>query len=257
MKRLLYEKLAVLFLLLWLTPSLLLAKKLIVINADYGGSQTGPISGNQLSKVWNLKFALALQQTFLAHQYKVLMIRTGDQQIPEKSRIFQINTSKALLAISIQADREWTYSCQGTWVIISPPTRQPSLDSNGLEKWGSLPYSLYKQDRLIAENIIESLSENPKLNSWSNFYFKSTTPTSTHGRVLCLPDEDIQYATIPSIVLIPMFLTSKFDLKKFSNTDRIDAYAKKIFMGIQNALNILDSTQLRKRKFSGNQFGNN
>ncbi len=220
------------FLLLTFLPAgPLFARVKIVLDAGHGGSDTGVKSGSEVEKDWNLKFSQALEKAFAAAGYDVLSIRTKDESIPAAKRADMINASGAAAVIVIHADRDWTGSQKGPFLVVEPPTKPEAGDSAEIQRWGSVSLGEYRSSLKLARAIAQGLGVNGGFSLLSDSRGTMGEIPSADGKVFCLPHQNLRYLTRPAVVLTPLFLTSGIDIKKFSKSDALAEFASQVVEG--------------------------
>jgi N-acetylmuramoyl-L-alanine amidase len=211
------------------TPSI--AKMRVVLDAGHGGSDTGVKAGSESEKNWNLKVSQALEKAFTSAGYDVLVIRGRDESIPAAKRADLINASGAAAVIVIHADREWTGTQRGPFLVVEPPTRPEAGDVPEIQRWGAVPPNLYRSSLRLARSIAQALGVNTVLSSLSDTRGTPGETLSADGKIYCLPHQSLRYLSRPAVVLTPLFLSSSSDLKKFSQSDNLAGFASQVVEG--------------------------
>src|SRR5258708_32879036 len=106
-----------------LIPSNAAAKPRVVLDAAHGGNDPGSMAGSQIEKEWNAKIVRALEKAMESEGFEVVLIRKGDETIPEDKRVEMANTSQASAVIIVHAEREWTGTQTGPLAVVEPPNR--------------------------------------------------------------------------------------------------------------------------------------
>lgn len=219
-------------------PHSLWAKPRIVLDAAHGGNDSGVKSGREVEKDWNYKVALALQKAFEENGFEVVVIRKGDTAITEDKRSELINTSQALAAIIIHADREFTGAQKGPYLVVEPPSKADLAETGESQKWGFIPLSQYRASLKLARAIGQKLEIETTFSNLSDSRGLGGETATADGRIYCLPHQSLRYLTLPAVVLTPLFLSSPSDVKKFSREDYLDDFAAKVARGTSDYLQI-------------------
>ncbi len=226
------------FLALFLFPEMSLAKPRVVLDAAHGGTDIGVKAGSETEKEWNLKIAQVLQKAFEAAGFEVVMIRRGDGALEPDKRTEMINTSQASAVIILHADREWTGSKRGPYLVVEPPTKMEAGEAVEIQKWGYITLAQYRSNLKLARAVAQKLGIGTEFSNLSDTRGTGGETPTPDGRVFCLPHQSLRYLTLPSIVLSPLFLTSSSDLKKFSNADNLAEFAAQVVQGTSEYLQI-------------------
>ncbi len=208
----------------------------VVIDPGHGGSDPGSKDGSEAEKDWNLKFAQALDKAFEAAGYQVLMTRTSDTVVDPETRLNLINSSNAKLVLVIHADREWTRTQNGPFLIVEPPNQSALANSDSVQPLGAINPVQYHASLKLAVDIGQKLGVNTSLSDLSDSRGSGAEAVSPYGRVACLPHQDLRYLSKPAVVLMPLFLTSNSDLKKFGDSAAVDQFAAKVVQGVNGYL---------------------
>jgi len=228
---------AVLFLAFWpafVRPAS--AKPVVVLDAAHGGSDNGVESGSRIEKEWNLKFAKALEKVLKKMEFAVVMVRSGDETISPEKRAQTANASKASVVLIIHADREWSETQTGPYLVVQPPTRTESGEGSDISKWGGVSSAQYKLNLKLARALARNLGAPSALSSLSDSRGMAGESSSAEGRVLCGSHLSLRNINSPALVLIPMFLTSSSDLDKFSKDSALGDFAEKVGRGLAEFL---------------------
>ena len=213
-----------------------LAKVRIVLDASHGGNDVGIKSGSETEKDWDYKIAQALQKGFEDAGYEVVLIRKGDAAVTPEKRVEAANTAQAALAIILHADREWTGTQRGPFLVVEPPSRGELGESVEIQKWGYTTLYQFHSSLKLARFIAQRLGVGPELSSLSDSRGTAAEAGVPEGRILCVPHQSLRYLTLPSVVLVPMFLTSKSDIKKFSVASSMTQFATQVVAGASEFL---------------------
>jgi N-acetylmuramoyl-L-alanine amidase len=213
-------------------------KPQVVIDPGHGGSDAGSQDGSEVEKDWNLKFALALDKAFEADGYQVLMTRTSDVTVDSEARVNMINSSNAKAVLVIHADREWTRTQNGLFLVVEPPNQNALTTSDSVQPLGAISQAQYHASFKLALDIGQKFGANTSLSDLSDSRGTGIEAVSPYGRIACLPHQDLRYLSKPAVVLTPLFLTSDSDLKKFSDSAALDQFALKVAQGVSNYLQI-------------------
>jgi N-acetylmuramoyl-L-alanine amidase len=208
---------------------------LVVIDAGHGGSDPGSKDGSEVEKDWNLKFAQALDKAFETAGYQVLMTRASDVAVDSESRLNMINSSDAKVVLVIHADREWTRTQNGPFLVVEPPNQNALTNPDSIQPWGAITQGQFRSSFKLAEDIGQKLGVNTSLSDLSDSR-GAVEAVSPYGRVACLPHQDLRYLSKPAVVLTPLFLTSDSDLKKFGDTAAVDQFAGRVVQGVNGYL---------------------
>jgi N-acetylmuramoyl-L-alanine amidase len=214
------------------------AKPKIVLDAAHGGSDLGVKAGSQVEKEWNSKIVQALEKAFEDAGFEVQIIRKRDETISTDKRTELINTSGASVVIIIHADRDWTGTQKGPFLVVEPPNKTDQGETGEIPRWGVITPFQYHQSLKLAKAIALSLGTNTDLSSLSDNRGAAGETSSMGGKILCLPHQSLRYLTRPAIVLIPLFLTSLSDVKKFSKSDNLADFAAKVVQGTSSYLQV-------------------
>lgn len=213
------------------------SKPQIVIDPGHGGSDAGSKDGSEIEKAWNLKFAEALDKAFEAAGYEVLMTRVSDKAVDPETRLNMINSSNAKAVLVIHADREWTRTQTGPFLVVEPPNQTAANSTpDTIAPLGLITSLQFRSSLKLAEDIGLKLGLNISLSDISDSRGMAGETGSPYGKVACLPHQDLRYLSKPAVVLTPLFLTSASDLKKFGDPDAVDAFAAKVVRGVNSYL---------------------
>jgi N-acetylmuramoyl-L-alanine amidase len=206
------------------------AKPLVVVDAAHGGTETGVKVGGEVEKDWNLKFAKALEKALVAQGMDVVQARKGDDNLPVEKRAETINATQAAVVLVVHVERDHTENIKGPCLIVEPPTQ--AAEFTDAARWGATPPSLYRSSLKLARSLGKALGVGPDLSVLSDSRgLAGEIPTFT-GHLYCLPHQSLRFLTLPSVVVVPMFMTSASDLKKYSSTTDIDEFAQKVARGV-------------------------
>ena len=220
-----------LFLALFLAPGILLAKARIVLDAGHGGTDSGVKAGSEVEKEWNLKFAQAIQRALEEEGYEVVQLRRGDTTLAEEKRAEMTNTAQASAALIIHADREWTGTLRGPYVVLEPPSKVEAGETNEIPKWGYISLAQYRSSLRLARAVAQRLGLGTDFSSLSDSRCLAGEVSTSEGRIYGLPHESLRYLVVPSIVISPLFLSSAADLKKYSGTENLTEFAQRVAKG--------------------------
>ena len=212
-------------------PGSLLAKPRIVLDSAHGGSDAGVKCGREVEKDWSGKITLALQKAFEERGFEVVVIRRGDASVAEEKRSEQVNTSQATAAIIIHADREFTGAQRGPYLVVEPPSKADQAETGESQKWGFISLNQYHSSLKLARAIAQRLGVETSFSTLSDSRGLGGETPAADGRIYCLPHQSLRYLTLPAVVLTPLFLSSASDVKKFSNSDYLSAFAAKVAGG--------------------------
>jgi N-acetylmuramoyl-L-alanine amidase len=204
----------------------------VALDAAHGGADAGLKAGSETEKEWNLKFVKALQKALAGFDVNVIVVRKGDEGIEPQKRQAALNTSGASAAVIIHVDREKTGTQNGPLLVVEPPTRSDGMGGGEISRWGFISLYQFRNSLRLAKAIGLSLGIALELNSLSDSRGLGGETPSPNGRIFCLPHQDLRYLTVPSVVLTPLFLTSKSDLAKFSKPEEMDDFAAKVAKGL-------------------------
>jgi N-acetylmuramoyl-L-alanine amidase len=221
------------FFLLSLIPIRAVTGPRIILYAAHGGADKGVSADGEVEKDWTLRLGIALQKVLAADGFDVVMIRTKDESLANDAWVNQANASGAAAAVILHADREWTGRVKGPWVIVEPPTGFGSPDSQMIQRWGTMPYSQFRQSLHLAKILTQAWGVNSKLSSLSDGRALPGEIPSPDGRILASPHQSLRDLVIPAVVVEPLFLTSEQDIKIFSTDQGIQDFATKTASGIQ------------------------
>jgi N-acetylmuramoyl-L-alanine amidase len=213
-------------------------KPQIVIDAAHGGSDAGVKEGSETEKDWNLKFAQSLGKAFETAGYQVIQVRTSDSAVDPEERMNQINASKARVVIVLHADREWTRSQNGPFLVVEPPNQNTLVDADSIQPLGQMTAAQYRASLKLAQDIGAKLGVNTSLSDLSDSRGAGGLTLTPYGRVACLPHQSLRNLNKPAVVLTPLFLTSSSDLKKFADAKAVDDFSTKVLQGVSTYLQI-------------------
>lgn len=206
------------------------ARPLVVIDAAHGGSESGVKAGGETEKEWNLKFAKALEKAFAAQGIDTVQARKGDDTLPVEKRAETINATQASAVIVVHVEREQTEKMKGPCLVVEPPTQAGEFTEAA--RWGATPPSLYRASLKLARFLGRALGIGTDLSVLSDSRgLPGEVPTFT-GHIYCLPHQSLRYVTLPAVVVVPMFLSSSSDLKKFSSSGEVDEFAQRVARGV-------------------------
>jgi len=218
-------------------------KPQVVIDPGHGGADAGSKDGSEIEKAWNLKFAQALDKAFEAAGYQVLMTRSSDQAVDPETRLNMINSSTAKVVLVIHADREWTRTQTGPFLVVEPPNQTAATSTtDAIAPLGLITPLEFRSSLKLAEDIGQKLGVNISLSDLSDSRGIAGETGSPYGKVACLPHQDLRNLSKPAVVLTPLFLTSASDLKKFSDSAIVDAFAAKVVRGVNSYLQFIPLT---------------
>jgi len=211
----------------------------VVIDPGHGGSDPGSKEGSEVEKDWNLKIAQAIGKAFEANGYQVLMTRTSDDDLDAEKRINTINTSNAKVVLSIHADREWTGTQTGPFLVVEPPNQIAATDVDSIQPLGAITSVEYHASLKLARDIGQKLGANISMSDLSDSRGSAGEVISPNGKVACLPHQSLRYISKPAVLITPLFITSATDLKKFGETTAVDDFALKVVVGVSDYLGIV------------------
>lgn len=220
------------FLILLLSPGLSFAKPRVVLDAAHGGNDFGVKVGSEVEKDWNLKFAVALQKALEDQGFEVVQVRRGDSTLAYDKRVELANTSQASAAIILHADREWTHTQQGPYLVLEPPSKGEVIENAEIQKWGYVTLAQYRSSLKLARFIAQRIGIGTDFSPLSDSKALAGDVSSPEGRIYCLPHESLRYLTLPAIVLNPLFLTSNSDLRKFSRSENLSEFVQQVAKGV-------------------------
>lgn len=213
-------------------------KPQIVIDAAHGGSDKGVIEGTETEKDWNLKFAEALNKAFTAAGYQVILTRSSDELLDPEDRMNQINSSKARVVLVLHADREWTHTQNGPFIVVEPPNQMGLVAPDSIQPLGQITVAQYRASLKLAQDLAAKLGVNGALSDLSDSRGTMGEAVSPYGRIACLPHQSLRNLNKPAVVLTPLFLTSPSDLKRFSDPAALDEFSARVVQGVSAYLQI-------------------
>jgi len=214
-------------------------KPQVAIDPGHGGSDAGSKEGSEIEKDWNLKVAQALDKAFEAAGYQVLMTRNADDEVDPEKRTNIINTSNARLVLVIHADREWTGTQSGPFLVVEPPNQTALTDPNAIQPLGAITPAQYHASLKLARDIAQKLGASTSLSDLSDSRGLAGEVVSPNGKVACLPHQSLRYLSKPAVVITPLFLTSTADLKKFADSKAMDDFTAKVVQGASEYLGVV------------------
>lgn len=217
-----------------MAPNGVLAGPRIVLYAAHGGDDTGVSGKGQLEKTWNLKVAQSLQKALSADGFDVVMVRTKDESIPDDQWVAQANGSGAGAVLVIHAEREWTGQMSGPLAVVEPPTSMNTPETQGIQRWGSIPVSRFRQSLRLAKALTQAWGKNAQLSNLSDSRALPGESISPDGRVLACAHQSLRYLILPAVVIEPLFLTSSQDLKRMSNDEGLQDFVSKTALGLHS-----------------------
>ncbi|HVZ81966.1 MAG TPA: N-acetylmuramoyl-L-alanine amidase [bacterium] len=206
------------------------AKPLVVVDAAHGGSESGVKAGGEVEKDWNVRFAKALEKALVAQGMDVVQARQGDETLPIEKRAETINATQASAVIVLHAERDRNDWIKAPCVVVEPPTQ--STEFTEAARWGATPPSLYRASLRLARALGKAFGVGTDLSVLSDSRGLPGEVTTFTGHLYCLPHQSLRYLTLPSVVVVPMFLTSASDVKKFSASSEVDDFAQKVARGV-------------------------
>ncbi len=210
----------------------------IVIDAAHGGSDKGVQEGTETEKEWNLKFSEALEKAFSAAGYQVIQTRTSDEALDPEERMNQINSSKARVVLVLHADREWTHTQNGPFIVVEPPNQMGLVPLDSIQPLGQITGAEYRASLKLAQDLAAKLGIDGSLSDLSDSRGTGGETVNPYGRIACLPHQSLRNLNKPAVVLTPLFLTSPSDLKKFSEDKAVEDFAAKVVQGVSVYLQI-------------------
>lgn len=213
-------------------------KPMVAIDPGHGGSDEGSRSGSEVEKTWNLKVALALQKAFEAAGYQVFMTRDSDVPIDSEKRMNMINSSNAKLVIVIHADREWTGTQTGPFLVVEPPNQSQDAAPDTIQPLGAITPSQFHASLRLAQDIGRKLGIDTSLSDLSDSRGVVGEMVSPQGKIACLPHQDLRYLEKPAVVLTPLFLTSTSDLERWSRPGFLEDFSQKVVQGANAFLQV-------------------
>jgi N-acetylmuramoyl-L-alanine amidase len=214
------------------------ANPLIFIDAAHGGADSGSVAGKEQEKVWDLKFALALKGAFSRAGFDVTLAREGDVALDPDKRAQLINTSGAAAVLVIHADREMSGIITGPFLVVEPPNHPDFPQGDEISRWGIVTLTQYRASLRLARALAVQLETSQEFSILSDSRGLLGESGTAAGRILCAPEQSLRNLTIPSVDLIPLFLTNPSDLKKFSDSTTIDSFCSKVVKGVDEYLRI-------------------
>ncbi len=214
------------------------ANPLIFIDAAHGGPDSGSVAGKEQEKVWDLKFALALKGAFARAGFDVTLSRDGDIALDPDKRAQLINTSGAAAVLVIHADREMSGIIPGPFLVVEPPNHPDFAPGDEISRWGIVTLTQYRASLRLARALAIQLGTNQEFSALSDSRGLLGESGTATGRILCAPEQSLRNLTIPSVDVIPLFLTNASDLKKFSDSAAIDSFCSKAVKGVDEYLRI-------------------
>jgi len=226
-------------LILWMFPCLfslvgsqVLAGPRIALDAAHGGDDPGVKAGSGTEKDWNLDFAQDLSKALDRAGFTPLLVRKRDETLPQEKRDEMINTLQPSVVLVLHAEREWSGTQRGPLLVVQPPNR-PDGGGGDVPRWGFVSPSEFRSSLKLARSLAQGLGVGPELSSLSDSRGSVGEKVAEDGRILCLPHASLRNLTPPSVVLIPIFLTSDADRKALSGDERT-AFIDRIVQGLKD-----------------------
>jgi N-acetylmuramoyl-L-alanine amidase len=208
------------------------ANPAVVLDAAHGGADTGLKAGSETEKDWNLKFVKALQKAMAGMDVTVIVTRKGDETLEADKRQVTINTTGVSAAVIVHVEREKTGTQNGPLLVVEPPTRSDGMGGGEVPRWGFISLYQFRNSLRLAKAIGLSLGIGSELNTISDSRALGSEKPSPGGRIFAQPHQSLRYLNVPSVVLTPLFMTSKTDLSKFSKPEALDEFAAKVAKGL-------------------------
>jgi N-acetylmuramoyl-L-alanine amidase len=215
-----------------------LASPLIFIDAAHGGADGGSLAGKEQEKDWDLKLALALKGAFTRAGFDVTLSRDGDETMDPDKRAQLINTSGAAAVLVIHADREMSGRVLGPFLVVEPPNHPDLVEGDEIRRWGIVTPAQYRSSLRLARALAVQLGASGEFSSLSDSRGLLGESGTATGRVICAPEQSLRDLTLPSVDMIPLFLTNASDLKKFSDPSAVDSFCSKVVKGVDEYLRI-------------------
>ncbi len=207
----------------------------VVVEAAHGGSDAGSRANGQSEKDWTLQFAKAVKTALEAAGVDVVLVRGKDEALTDDQRSERANTVGAAAAIVIHADRETTGAVQGPFVVVHPPMPATGRE-DGLPEAGRVSPGRFKQSRRLAGLLAVRLGVSDKPSPLSDSRVLAGDPPQAAGRILGAPHRSLRFMALPAVVVEPLFLSNKADLKKFDSQAAVDTFAKSLAQGVLDYL---------------------
>ncbi len=215
-------------------PSWGVAKPVIVVDAAHGGSDPGVKAGSEVEKDWNLRFAQALGKALEDLGFEVVQIRKRDETIPLEKRAQTADTAQASAVLVIHADCEWTGNRGGPMIVLEPPNQ--STESAEIPRWGVITPYQYRLSLKLGRDIAQSLGIGTELSNLSDSRGLAGEADSPTAKIFCLPHQSLRYLVPPAVVLTPLFLSHRPDVRKYSADAAVAEFAAKVARGVANYL---------------------
>jgi N-acetylmuramoyl-L-alanine amidase len=207
--------------------------KTIVIDPGHGGKNHG-VKGNNGTLEKNLTLTLAqMISSHLQNQYRVLLTRKNDRDMPLSDRTALANHHKADFFISIHAGAAFEPDVNGSFIMFYAPPKSKNLTmksdmpaiSNGQDslpqQWEDLQLDYVSTSRKIAEQFRTELKKTA-----------SPLDLEVESANLCV----LAGATMPALLFEPFYLTHPDSEKYYQNTKNLEQLAGDIAAGIAIAL---------------------
>jgi len=205
------------------------AETTIVIDPGHGGENHGA-KGNSGTLEKNLTLTLAkMICNHLQDQYRALLTRSDDRNIPLSDRTALANHHKADLFISIHMGGAFEPDAAGSFIMFYAPPKAKTLklepnvpaisnhQDSQPEQWENLQLDYVSTSRKMAERLRTELKKrssaiNPKVEN-ANLYILSG-------------------ATMPALLIEPFYLTHPDTEKYYQNRKNLEQLAGDIAAGI-------------------------
>lgn len=204
----------------------------VMVEAAHGGDDSGLRVKGQSEKSWDLRFAQSFLKAIQDAGLEGVMVRSKDESITQNKRFEILNTSGASLALVFHCDRESTGTVGGPLFVVQPPQTNTVGPEEGLPEAGTVPLGRYRQSLRLARDLAASVGASQRFSPLSDGRAVGGEGTDPKGRVLAAPHVSLRYAALPSVVVIPVFLSHGDDMKKFSEDQAIDAFCKSLAQGV-------------------------
>jgi N-acetylmuramoyl-L-alanine amidase len=210
------------------------AKPVVILDAAHGGSDSGIKSGSEVEKDWNYRFAQALQKALETEGFEVIQVRKKDETISNEKRALIINATPASAVLVIHSESDWTGNRTGPMIVVEPPTQ--GGETGEIPRWGAITPAQFRASLKLGRDIALALGLGTELSSLSDSRGLAGETTASGARLFCLPHQSLRYLTMPAVVITPLFLSSRSDVKKFSNDSAVSEFAAKVARGLSNFL---------------------
>ncbi|WP_413533014.1 N-acetylmuramoyl-L-alanine amidase family protein [Empedobacter brevis] len=174
-------------------------KRIILLDAGHGGSNTGVKMNEFQEKDIVLKIAKIIQENNPFNDVDFVLLRKGDEQILNTSRTNMINEIKPDLVLSIHVNYNIKESKKGTEILLSPlnPT--------------------FEESKMISEKIGKNIS---------SLGFENLGIVETNSKIL-------RDSKVPIIMIEIGYLTNEEDRKILTNESYYPKIADKIYEALK------------------------